>query len=60
MHNYLIFCGNTCYPLGGWDDFAGYARTIEDALEIIACKGCDWWHIIDTRTMEITREGTRK
>lgn len=31
---YLVFAGNPYYPHGGWQDFKGYADSIEEARKI--------------------------
>ncbi len=30
---FKLFCGENCYPLGGYEDFKEYFQTIEEAQE---------------------------
>jgi hypothetical protein len=48
MKRYLVFCGDSYYPSGGMNDFAGDADTREEYLAIVALKTCDWWHVYDS------------
>lgn len=54
---YLIFAGDNYYPRGGFGDFIGRADTLEDAMAAARAGGeygsFDWWHIVDSRTMQI-------
>lgn len=59
MKRYLLFCGDKYYPYGGWDDFRGAFDTLEEAREaavptrtIYGDPSHDWWHIVDTETMQ--------
>jgi hypothetical protein len=51
MKRYLLFCGESYYPVGGWDDFVGDFDTVEEAKSATA-KASDWAHIVDTDTGE--------
>lgn len=58
---YFLFSGDTFYPLGGWRDFCGAFRSLQEANEAFDEQGQvgnDWAHIIDIQTMEMVREGT--
>lgn len=54
MKRFLLFYGDTYYPLGGWRDFHGSFETFEDA-DVASLKGeaWDWRHIVDTH--EVTQ-----
>ena len=43
---YLLFAGDNYYPCGGWDDYKGSFATEEAALEFLATKRYDWWHLV--------------
>jgi hypothetical protein len=44
---YLIFGGDDYYPEGGWKDYKGSSKTLEQAKIIAATlKNVDWWHIV--------------
>ena len=55
MKKYLLFVGEHYYPSGGFDDFFGSYDSIEFAIQIITdnFKHIDWYHIVNTDTMEI-------
>lgn len=54
MKKYILFYGDSYYPLGGWEDFGGTFDTVEKAKDyVLSIIVCDWWHIVDTETMEI-------
>lgn len=51
---YIIFAGDTYYPLGGWQDYYGIADTIEEAniaYDNAIKKG--WAHVLDFDTGKI-------
>ena len=50
MKRYLLFSGYTYYPDGGWEDFRGSFRTLEEAKEATLEAPGDWWQIVDTDT----------
>ena len=45
MKPYLLFCGDTYYPLGGWEDFKGSFDTLEDARAAMPIHEYSWAHI---------------
>lgn len=53
MKRYLLFCGYQYYPSGGWEDFAGSYDSIREAILSIIDIHFDWYHIVDTETMDI-------
>lgn len=55
---YMLFYGEESYPLGGWRDFKGLFETVEaaEAAVPIASFYCDWWQIVDSRSMGIVKE----
>ena len=56
LKRYLLFCGGTYYPYGGWDDFAGSYDSLEQAEKAAYD---DWWHIVDSDTGEIIKRDRR-
>lgn len=54
MKRYLLFTFYTYYPSGGWDDFVGSYRTIEEART--EAHGAQNWQIIDSDTGEKVEE----
>lgn len=50
---FVLFAGSTYYPSGGWDDYAGSADTLQDALEVGEKIDEDWWHVVDLETGEV-------
>ena len=61
MKRYLVFCGSTYYPCGGWDDFNSSWDTEGEAKA--ACKTLlketltktwteDWAHYVDLKNPE--------
>ncbi len=55
MTKYLLFAGDTYYPLGGWRDYKSDHYTLEDALEAAASCGCDWWQVVDWSARTIVK-----
>ncbi len=55
MKRYLLFKGDSHYPSGGWKDLYGSFDSISGALKELG--GVEWWHIVDTRTGKIVRQG---
>lgn len=58
---YILFAGATCYPNGGFEDFKGSGDELNVLVDCaeklkIESKLIDWWHILDTVTMEIVEE----
>ena len=52
MKRFLIFAGDTYYPIGGWKDFRGSADTIDEAADMVyKIDGMvDWFHVVDSQT----------
>lgn len=54
---FLLFCGSTFYPGGGWNDFVGAFASTEAAKTHLINHPDDythdWWHIVDASTREI-------
>lgn len=53
---FLLFAGAYYYPSGGWGDYRDAYSTLEAALEAAANTSCDWWHIVDVRSLAIVKE----
>ncbi len=57
---FALFCGDACYPSGGWKDFNGTFSSKEEAIVAAANKSsCDWWQVVDLMTESIIEEGSR-
>ena len=66
MKRYLVFRGSVYYPRGGWEDFAGWADTFEEAETLIKSLRqdwekdepgrFDWYHVVDTTLWKIVWE----
>lgn len=50
MKQFLLFCGMSYDPLGGWGDFKGSFDTM---LEALAEHGGDWFQVVDLQTGKI-------
>lgn len=48
---YLVFAGNTYYPMGGWSDFIGTAKTVDAARLLALHEQHDWYEIVDLATL---------
>ncbi len=58
MKRYLLFCMESYYPSGGWDDFCGDFDSIEEAKERMrAQQHTDYWHVVDCTTKEQVAHG---
>lgn len=45
---FLLFAGETYYPLGGWEDYRGVYGSLDLARDAASkLEGYDWWHIVD-------------
>lgn len=57
MKGFIVFCGDTYYPNGGWKDVLGVYGTLEEAkdslLDYALTKSADWAHIADLETQKI-------
>ncbi len=63
MKRFLLFGGYQYYPSGGMRDLRGDFDTLEEAEKaatrgesMIAESGYDWWHVLDTETMEVVSD----
>lgn len=59
MQRFLLFGGDTFYPLGGWQDFKGDFSFKDQAVRETAGYNWDWWQIIDTHTGETVDQHPR-
>jgi len=53
VKRFLAFSGHNYYPCGGWDDLAGDADTLEQAVNVAKNPEngvIDWYHVIDSET----------
>lgn len=55
MKRYLLFAGESYYPVGGWKDFVDSYDTIEEAVSYGRAAG-DWWHVVDSATGKIVEK----
>ncbi len=60
---YVVFCMDTYYPSGGWNDYVGHADSVEGAIDLLEKRNrntCfDFWQIVDTEAMAIVAKGNR-
>lgn len=56
---YVVFTGDTYYPIGGWYDNHSIFSTLEEAKEYIKqfTSKADWWHLVDLQTGIVLEEG---
>lgn len=55
MKKFLLFSGSIYYASGGWLDFKSSHDTLEEANQTAMANishGYDWWHVVDTETMQ--------
>ncbi len=52
-HPCLLFAGADYYPTGGWGDYQGSFATELEATRAAAKVSCDWWQIVDLRTLTV-------
>jgi len=60
MKKYLLFVTQVFYPEGGWNDFRADFDTCQEAkayAESEKCRGNDYWHIVNTESMDINDFG---
>jgi hypothetical protein len=50
---YILFGGEEYYPYGGADDIIGFGSSVDTLAASEINKTLDWWHIYDTRELEI-------
>lgn len=55
LKRYLMFAGDTYYPIGGWGDFKSDHDTSDEAAAagrawalVNDNPGSQWWHVVDT------------
>ena len=58
MKKFLLFAGDEYYPRGGFYDFRMSFNSISEAKDHMLKnnESFDWWHIIDSTTMEVVDE----
>lgn len=55
MKRYLLFCGYTYYPGGGWEDFVGTYDTVRECILALIDTHSDWYQIVDSQIMREIR-----
>lgn len=52
---FLVFGYDQYYPLGGWDDLLGIAKSLEDAISLVAKQRYryDYTEIVDLSTYTV-------
>lgn len=51
LKKFLVFSGDSYYPIGGWQDFKSSFETENEAIRYLASKNdYDWAHIVDLDT----------
>jgi hypothetical protein len=56
MRRYLLFGGDTYYPIGGWDDYQGSYNDIYEAADAAEkARAWDWYHIVDSTDGQIVK-----
>lgn len=58
MKRFYVFGGCDYYPNGGWDDFKGDFDNLEDAYKRLGSFYYDWFHIVDSHTGQIIKDGS--
>lgn len=55
MNNFLLFAGDTYYPVGGWHDLKGNFPTIDAGKEFLlqSKERYDWAHIVELGNQRI-------
>lgn len=56
MKRFHLFAGDDYYPAGGARDLRGSFDSVWDAVEHMANKPADWWHVLDSQTGQIVKE----
>lgn len=54
MKKFLLFAGETYYPLGGWEDLRGDFDSIEDARDKLSGHD-DWYQIVDRHSGKVMK-----
>lgn len=60
MKQFLLFAGDTYYPVGGWRDFKSDHDTLDEARSAAAALNADWYDIIDVQTMKVVPDMPEK
>lgn len=47
MKRFLVFAGDTYYPVGGMDDFLKDFDSMDEALKYLLNSDWDWAHVYD-------------
>lgn len=57
MKRFLVFAGETYYPMGGWADFQKDYDTFEEASNSFTelMKTEDWMHIVDSLNGQVVK-----
>ncbi len=50
---FIVFSGDTYYPVGGMNDYQGSFETLEAAKHWLIAKKEDWGHIMDIRNKNV-------
>lgn len=53
---YLVFYGNSYYPIGGWQDLKVTLYSLDEAKNYLLTKSYDWFQIVNSKTLEIEHE----
>jgi hypothetical protein len=56
MKKYMVFGGNTYYPVGGFHDFIGHVDTLKEVLSLLHGKNLDWYHVVVTETGRVIKQ----
>lgn len=54
---FLLFCYETYYPGGGWNDFKGAFHSVERAVEVAKQAGNDNWEVVDYEKLSVVASG---
>lgn len=56
---FLVFAGDQYYPYGGYWDYRGGFASIDLAKNhLLAHRGYDWWHVVDSETQQIVLDSS--
>lgn len=50
---FLLFSGDSYYPLGGFWDCNHSFDTLEESVDFALKSDCDWYHVVDSQTMKV-------
>lgn len=57
---FLLFGGDTYYPLGGWADFKGSFPNVKQAVAEAARWGWGWYQVVDLSSGEMIDEQPKR